>query len=183
MSFSALTKYCVVVACVVAMPMGIGCESSAGTGGGASMDEMANALDVQKSAQQQDQARADAERAAQEAQQAAEQPPAEPEREVAGRERVAPGGYYTAIVGARRHVLNKVESLAWQQAVSHFQAEHGRMPKDHAEFMSRIVEPLGIDLGFKEENQEFLYDPNDKTTGPYGTLFVVEKETAVDAPQ
>jgi hypothetical protein len=165
------------------MPMGIGCESSSGTGGGASMDEMANALDAQTSAQQQDQASADAQLAAQEAQQAAEQPPAETERDVAGRERVAPGGYYSAIVGARRHVLNKVESLAWQQAVSHFQAEHGRMPKDHAEFMSRIVEPLGIDLGFKEENQEFLYDPNDKTTGPYGTLFVVEKSPATGSPQ
>jgi hypothetical protein len=71
--------------------------------------------------------------------------------------------------------------LAWQQAVSHFQATNGRLPKDHAEFMKQIVEANGIDLGFKEENQEFLYDPNDKTQGPYGTLFVVEK-TAEAAP-
>jgi hypothetical protein len=165
-----------------------GCDSSASTstGSGSSMDAMASAIDAQKAAQQQEQAQAD--RAAAEAQQAAaEQQPAEPERRVAGREGVAPGGYANAIIGARRHVLNRVESLAWQQAVSHFQAEHGRLPKDHDEFMKRVVTPLGIDLGFKEENQEFLYDPNDKTQGPYGTLFVVESAeqspTGAAAPQ
>src|SRR5688572_1775399 len=132
-------KYWVAAFGMLALPIGIGCDSSTNTGGGTSMDAMASALDAQKNAQQQEQSRADAERAAQEAAAAAAQPPAEPERQVAGREGVAPGGYYTAIVGARRHVLNKVEGLAWQQAVSHFQAEHGRMPKDHAEFMSKVV--------------------------------------------
>jgi hypothetical protein len=169
-----------VVKLLLALCTGIivaGCDSSASTdtGGGSSMDAMASAIDAQKAAQQQVQAQADAERAAAEAQQvAAEQQAAEQERRVAGREPVAPGGYASAIIGARRHVLNRVESLAWQQAVSHFQAEHGRLPKDHDEFMKRVITPLGIDLGFKEENQEFLYDPNDKTQGPYGTLFVVE---------
>jgi hypothetical protein len=98
---------------------------------------------------------------------------------MAGRERVAPGGYANAIIGARRHILNVTESLAWQQSVSHFQALEGRLPKDHDEFMKRIVQEQGIDLGYKEENQEFLYDPNDKTQGPYGTLYVVE---VVDQP-
>jgi len=179
---SAGTKFYVVMACVLAMPLGVGCGSSANTGSGTSMDAMADALDAQKSSQQQAQAQTDAERAAQEAQQtaaAAEPPPAEPERRVAGREGVAPGGYYTAIVGARRHILNKVESLAWIQGVQHYQATNGRLPKDHAEFMSQIVQPLGIDLGFKEENQEFLYDPSE---GQWGTLYVVEKEAEV-APQ
>jgi hypothetical protein len=158
-----------------AMALGIGCDSGSNSGGGQSMDAMVNAIESQKAAQQQAQ---QAEPPAQEVG-TEEQPPAEPERRVAGRESVAPGGYYTAIVGARRHVLNKVESLAWIQGVQHFQATNGRLPKDHAEFMSQIVQPLGIDLGFKEENQEFLYDPGE---GQWGTLYVVEKETQ-PAPQ
>jgi hypothetical protein len=174
----------VVAACMLTMPLVVGCDSGAGTSGsGTSMDAMASALDAQKNAQQ-EQARQDAERAAQEAQQAAAsaEQPADQNRRVAGREGVGSGGYYTAIVGARRHILNKVESLAWIQGVQHFQATNGRLPKDHAEFMSQIVEPLGIDLGFKEEDQEFLYDPNDKTQGQFGTLYVVAKEPQADAP-
>jgi hypothetical protein len=142
------------------------------------MEELAGAIDARRAAEK----RQDAERQAREAQQEVDATqPAEQKRRRAGRESVAPGGYANAIIGARRHILNQTESLAWQQAVSHFQATNGRLPKDHAEFMKQIVEANGIDLGFKEENQEFLYDPNDKTQGPYGTLFVVEK-TAEAAP-
>jgi hypothetical protein len=107
---------------------------------------------------------------------APEQAPAAPndERAVAGRAPMDPGGgYYSAIAGARRHIVNRVESLAWTQAVQHFQATEGRLPKDHDEFMSRIVAPLDIDLGYKEEDQEFLYDPSE---GQWGTLYVVSKE-------
>jgi hypothetical protein len=158
----------------------IGCESSSDSGGGASMDQMVAQVEAQKSAQQQqEQARQEAERKAQEAQQAAAaaatatQPPSTPERKLAGREQVAPGGgYYREIIGARRHVLNVADRLPWLQAVQHFQATEGRLPKDHAEFMSKIVEPLGIDLGYIEEGQEFLYDPSE---GEWGELYVVEK--------
>jgi hypothetical protein len=148
------------------------------------MGAMASAIDARKaSEQQQQQAQAEAERAAADAQQtAAEQQPAESNRRVAGREGVGEGGYYTAIVGARRHVLNRVESLAWIQAVQHFQATNGRLPKDHAEFM-RTINELQINLGYKEENQEFLYDPSE---GQWGTLYVVEKTetpTADAVPQ
>ena len=69
-------------------------------------------------------------------------------------------------------MLNIADRLPWLQAVQHFKAEHGRLPKDHAEFMSRVVEPLEINLGYKEENQEFLYDPSE---GDWGELYVVEK--------
>jgi hypothetical protein len=148
-----------------------GCNSSsdsAGDGGGG-MDQLAHQVTAQKAAgvQQDESAAQEAKSAA-----AADQPPAEQPKTAAGREGVGEGGYYTAIVGARRHVLNRVEDLAWTQGVQHFQAEHGRLPKDHAEFMSRVVEPLQLDLGYKEENQEFLYDP---TQGQWGEVFVVEK--------
>ncbi len=140
----------------------IGCDSSTDTGGGASMDEMAAAVSAQKAAEQAQPATATT----------TNQAPAEAERKVAERAGVQPGGYYTAIVGARRHVLNKVDDLAWIQGVQHFKAEQGRLPKDHAEFMSKIIEPLGINLGYKQENEEFLYDPS---AGDWGEVYVVEK--------
>ena len=145
-----------------------GCDFSTPTTGGPSMDEITSQLDAQDAVHEQEQADADK---AQEATPAV-QPPAATERTLAGRQGVGEGGYYTAIVGARRHVLNRVERLPWLQGVQHFKAEHGRLPKDHAEFMSRIIEPLQIDLGYKEENQEFLYDPSE---GDWGEVYVVEK--------
>lgn len=107
---------------------------------------------------------------------AATQKPAEKPRTEAGRAPIGEGGYLTAIAGARRHVLNRVQDLAWTQGVQHFQATEGRLPKDHDEFIKKIVEELGIDLGFKEEGQEFLYDPTPNEDHPWGTVYVVEAE-------
>jgi hypothetical protein len=139
------------------------------------MDALASQVDAQNAARKQQEAAAAAKAAADQqaaAAQAAQQPPADPERKVAGRGQVQFGGYYGAIAGARRHIMNKVDDLAWTQAVQHFQATEGRLPKDHAEFMSKIVTPLGINLGHIDEGQEFLYDPKG---GPWGQLYVVEK--------
>ncbi len=159
----------------------VGCDSSTNTksgGGGASMGDMAAALDARRAAEQKEQQRLEADRKAEEARKAAAAaalPPAERPRKEAGRAPVGEGGYYTAIIGARRHILNKVDDLAWTQGVQHFQATEGRLPKDHDEFMKKIVEPLGINLGFKEEGQEFLYDPTPDEEHPWGTVYVVEK--------
>jgi hypothetical protein len=161
----------------------VGCDSSRNTNssGRSSMGEMAAALDAKTAAEKKEQQRLEAERKAEEARQAAAAaatPLAERPRKEAGRAPVAEGGYYTAIVGARRHILNKVEDLAWTQGVQHFQATEGRLPKDHDEFMKKIVIPLGINLGFKEEGQEFLYDPTPDQDHPWGTVYVVEKAEA-----
>jgi hypothetical protein len=157
----------------------VGCDSSTNSGGGgASMGEMAAALDAKRAAEQKEQQRLEAERKAEEARAAAAaaaQPPAERPRKEAGRAPVAQGGYFTAIVGARRHILNQVEDWPWIQAVQHFQATEGRLPKDHDEFMKKIIVPLGINLGFKEEEQEFLYDPTPTEERPWGTVYVVDK--------
>jgi hypothetical protein len=159
-----------------------GCDSSSNSGksGRASMGEMAAALDAKRAANQKEQARLETERKAEEARQAAAAaatPPAERPRKVAGRAPVGEGGYLTAIVGARRHALNKIDSWPWMQAVQHFVATEGRKPKDHDEFMKKIVIPLQLDLGYIEENQEFLYDPNaEREDGlDIGQLYVVEK--------
>jgi outer membrane murein-binding lipoprotein Lpp len=162
----------------ISIALGVsGCDSSSSSGG-ASMDQMAGAVDAQNAAQKQA-AEAVARKAEEDriaAEKAAAAKPAEPERKLAGREAVAPGGgYYKAIIGARRHVLNQADRLPWLQAVQHFQATEGRLPKDHNEFMKKIVEPLEINLGYKEENQEFLYDPHE---GQWGEVFVVAKEPA-----
>lgn len=144
------------------------------------MSDVGAQLDAQNAVKtQQEQATAEADRKAQEAQAAvaASQPPAEKPRTEAGRTQIGEGGYLTAIAGARRHVLNRVEDLAWTQGVQHFQATEGRLPKDHNEFMKKIVEPLGIDLGFKEEGQEFLYDPTPTEEHPWGTVYVVTAES------
>jgi hypothetical protein len=144
------------------------------------MAEMAAAIDIQTAASQQP-ASTPASEPAESLADGSQQPGDESgARRVAGRENIGQGGYLTAIAGARRHVLNKVESLAWIQGVQHFQATNGRLPKDHDEFMKQIVEPLGIDLGYKEENQEFLYAPSE---GQFGTLYVVEKGSEPAQPQ
>jgi hypothetical protein len=143
------------------------------------MADVGKQLEAQAAAEsQQDQAKAESESKAKEAQAAAAatQPPAEQRRTEAGRAPIGEGGYLVAIAGARRHVLNRVDDLAWTQGVQHFQATEGRLPKDHNEFMTKIVEPLGIDLGFKEEGQEFLYDPAPTEDHPWGTVYVVEAE-------
>ncbi|MCC7474024.1 MAG: hypothetical protein IT425_01405 [Pirellulales bacterium] len=157
-----------------------GCGSS-GDGGsadsGPSMDEMVAQLEAENKARE-EKAAAEAKAAADQQAAQAAQSPAEPEKKVAGREQMQPGGYLSAIAGARRHVLNQVESWAWKQGVQHFRATEGRKPKDHDEFMKKIVIPLEIDLGFKEEDQEFWYDPNAPSDGDLGVLYVVKKESA-----
>lgn len=161
----------------------IGCGSStkSGTSGGTSMDAMADQLDAQSAARkkQEDAAAANAAAEQQAAADQAAQTPAEPEKKVAGRGQPQFGGYFGAIAGARRHIMNKLDRLPWLQAVQHFQATEGRLPKDHAEFMAKVVEPLGINLGHKEEDQEFLYDPS---VPPWGELYVVAKETPAEVP-
>jgi hypothetical protein len=158
-----------------------GCGSGSSSGGG-SMSQAAAQAEAQKTAAQQAEEQAAAQAAAQQSAAAAQaaQTPAEPQRTEAGRGAIGEGGSFVAMAGARRHVLNKVEDLAWTQGVQHFQATEGRLPKDHAEFMNKIVEPLGIDLGYIEEGQEFLYDPSE---GQWGTVYVVEIEPAAPAPQ
>lgn len=157
----------------------VGCGSSGGSGatsGGASMDTVSSRADAQEAARKQEEQAAAAAKAAEEKKAADAQASAAPEMKKAGRSSVGPGGYYTAIVGARRHILNETESWAWKQAVQHFKATEGRKPKDHDEFMKRIVQEQGISLGYKEENQEFFYDPNAESDGDLGVVYVVEKE-------
>jgi hypothetical protein len=162
----------------------IGCSSSADSGvsgGGSSMDEMAAQVDEQAAAQQKEEARAAAEKKAQEEAAAKAAAKAPPERKVVGRPSVAPGGgYFSAIIGARRHILNEADSWAWKQGVASFRATNGRKPKDNAEFMKRVIAELEIPLPPKEEDEEYFYDPAGESDGDYGQLYVVEKPPATN---
>jgi hypothetical protein len=166
-------KIIALVCSIVAVTIGVaGCDGDSGPR--KSMSEVGAQLDAQSdAAQQQEQAKLEAERKAQEAQ-AASQPTEKP-RQKAGRADIGEGGYLTAVAGARRHILNESESWAWMQAVDSFKATNGRLPKDNEEFMKEIVQGLEVNLGYKEEGQEFFYDPKE---GPRGTVYVVEVETA-----
>jgi hypothetical protein len=170
----------VFVGCIAACAAVVGCGSSntPSDAGGSSMDQMAAQLDQQAAAQRKAEEQAAAEKKAQEEAAAKAAADAPAERKKAGRAAVEPGGYANAIIGARRHILNEAESWAWKQGVQHFKATEGRKPKDHDEFMKKIVIPLDINLGHKEEDEEFYYDPNAESDGDLGVLYVVKKQAS-----
>jgi hypothetical protein len=162
----------------------IGCDSGGGKKG-ASMDQVAGAVDAQKAAKQQEAANTAAKAAAdqQAAQQAAAAQPAEPEKKAVGsRPQMEGGGYFRAIGSARRHVMNVADSLAWIQGVRSFKAEEGRKPKDNNEFMRVVVPKYELQLPRIEADEEYLYDPNGESDGDFGQLYVVKKQTAEAVP-
>ena len=63
----------------------------------------------------------------------------------------AAGGAYTFAAG-------QTSTLKIQQAINLFQAEHGRFPKDHAEFMERIVKFNKITLPVLPGKRQYQYD-------------------------
>jgi hypothetical protein len=176
---------CVIVLMVGAM--GCGTSSSSSSGGGTSMDALASQVDAQNAAKkQQDEAAkkaaADQQAAAAAAAAAAQNPP-QPERKAVGsREIVQGGGYYSAIMGARRHVMNVVDNIAWIQGVRNFQGTYGRKPKDTKEFMNVCVKENDLQLPRIEADEEYMYDPNGESNGDFGQLYVVKKESAAGVP-
>ena len=162
----------------VALLATLGCDSSGGkSGGGASMDQVANSVDTQKAAKKAEEDAAAAKAAAdQKAAQDAANAQANAPQKVGGRQTQGlGGGYYAAIIGARRHVMNQVDAIAWIQGVRSFKAEEGRKPKDNKEFMTVVVTKYELQLPKIEEDEEYLYDPNGDTDGDFGQLYVVKK--------
>jgi hypothetical protein len=93
------------------------------------------------------------------------------------------GGYLRAIAGARRHVMNVVDSISWIQGVRSFKAEEGRKPKNNDEFMKVVVPRYDLQLPRLEEDEEYLYDPNGESDGDFGQLYVVKKGTVPENAQ
>jgi len=63
----------------------------------------------------------------------------------------AAGGAYTFAAG-------QTSTLKVQHALNLFQAEHGRFPKDHAEFMERIIKANNITLPVMPGKRQYQYD-------------------------
>jgi hypothetical protein len=180
---------CMMVIAVASALAGCGSSSSSSSSGGASMDQLAGQVDAQKAAQKQQQdsaaaakAEADKKAAAVAAAQAQAPAPTEPMKKVGGRPAPEFGGYYGAIAGARRHVMNVADSLSWIQGVRSFKAEEGRKPKNNDEFMKVVVSRYDLSLPKIEADEEYLYDPNGETDGDFGQLYVVKKQTAESPP-
>lgn len=55
-------------------------------------------------------------------------------------------------------VLEQVTTLAVQQNLQLFYAEHGRYPKDHAEFMELIIKANSMQLPVLPARHEYQYD-------------------------
>jgi len=188
MSADKQVMFCITTFLSVICFLGCG-SSSSSSGGGASMDQLASQMDAQKAAQKQQDdaaaasaaAKAEADKKAADAAAAQAQAPAEMKK-VGGRPAPDFGGYYGAIAGARRHVMNVADSLAWIQGVRSFKAEEGRKPKNNDEFMKVVVTKYDLSLPKIEADEEYLYDPNGETDGDFGQLYVVKKQTAESSP-
>ena len=66
---------------------------------------------------------------------------------------------------AYRTSVGKLPIIAVDQKMNFFQAENDRKPKDYAEFMARIIEPVkpdGLMLPMLPYYQEYAYDPEAK---------------------
>jgi len=66
---------------------------------------------------------------------------------------------------AYRTNVGKAGIMAVEQKMQFYQAEHGSLPEDHAEFMARIIgkdQPDGIRLPLLPYYQEWAYDPEAK---------------------
>ncbi len=177
-------KICQAVFLIAIVVITAGCPSSGSTSsGGTSMDALASQADAQSAAKKQQDAAAAAKAAAdQKAAAAAQAPPVQERKAVGSREIVQGGGYYSAIMGARRHVMNVVDNISWIQGVRNFQGTYGRNPKDTKEFMNVCVKENDLQLPHIEADEEYLYDPNGESAGNFGQLYVIKKEAPGSAP-
>jgi len=83
----------------------------------------------------------------------------------------ATSGGVTAITDAVRTSAGRIGSLAVEHKMKLYAAEHGRQPRDHAEFMAQIIAPGtpdAVQLPMLPYYQEWAYDPE------AGAVVVVE---------
>lgn len=83
----------------------------------------------------------------------------------------ATAGGVTAITDAVRTSAGRIGSLAVEHKMKLYAAEHGQQPRDHAEFMARIIAagtPDAVQLPMLPYYQEWAYDPE------AGAVVVVE---------
>lgn len=88
--------------------------------------------------------------------------------------------YEGAVVTPVKAIFSTEEYLAYNvavvQALNLFEAENGRRPKDHTEFMERVIKPNNIRLPMLPPGQSYRWDP---TQGDKGELMVDRPKGAV----
>jgi len=67
-------------------------------------------------------------------------------------------GPLSAAGGAYGFAVGEISKQAIQRAVQFFQAEHGRFPKDHEEFMEKIVKANNLKLPVLPGKRRYQYD-------------------------
>jgi len=60
--------------------------------------------------------------------------------------------------GAYKNIVGRTAQLAITQAVNLFYAEHGRYPRDHEEFMEKIIRYNGLELPVLPGGLKYQYD-------------------------
>ena len=69
------------------------------------------------------------------------------------------GGMLTIPGGMAAKAEQKAFEMALPQLLQLFQAEHGRKPKSHEEFMAKVIDAHKRKLPKAPEGQKFVYDP------------------------
>jgi len=64
----------------------------------------------------------------------------------------------TGAAGAYGGLVERVSNIAVVQALSFFQATEGRFPKDHDEFMSKVIKANNIKLAMLPHGSAYKYD-------------------------
>ena len=82
----------------------------------------------------------------------------EPAKKKTGKVKVA-GGMLTIPGGMAAKAEQKAFEMALPQLLQLFQAEHGRKPKSHEEFMAKVIDAHKRKLPKAPEGQKFVYDP------------------------
>jgi hypothetical protein len=71
---------------------------------------------------------------------------------------VKPSANPYASAGAYGYAISEISKQAVQRQLQFFQAEHGRFPKDHDEFMTEIIEKPPIKLPVLPGKRRYQYD-------------------------
>jgi hypothetical protein len=83
---------------------------------------------------------------------------------------VKPSANPYASAGAYGFAISEISKLTIKQSLNFFKAEHGRMPKDHEEFMTQIIKKNNIQLPVLPGGRQYQYDVEN------AELVVVEAE-------
>ena len=71
---------------------------------------------------------------------------------------VKPSASPLASMGAYGFAVGEISRMSIEKAIQLFQAEHGRFPKDHEEFMSQIIKRNNINLPVLPGKRRYQYD-------------------------